>query len=127
MTGGYLTLDFSDVEFKAGDSIGNFTLGYKKGIYNYIKKTRKPIYLILSPSIMDALFNYVDSTEGKGDIVNSGIYFLQPIFQFDSDLVTSRFFVLSKNYNNTISESFLNSPSLMLIFNPNDTISINEI
>ena len=34
MTGGYLTLDFSDVEFKEGDYIGTFKLGYRKGIYN---------------------------------------------------------------------------------------------
>lgn len=127
MTGGYLTLDFSDVEFKEGDSVSNFTLGYKKGIYNYIKKTGKPIYLILSPSVMTAYFNYYDSTEGKDAIVNKCIYFLQPIFDYDSNLVTSRFFLIGTGRAPTDGFSYLENESFMLNFRPDDTITINEI
>lgn len=127
MTGGYLTLDFGDVKFKEGDSIGSFTLGYKKGIYNYIKKTGKPIYLILSPSVMTAIFNYVDSTPGKGTIDNKCIYFLQPIFDFDSNLVTSRLFIVLTSKNRETGINYLATETIMLIFNPDDTISINEI
>ncbi len=127
MTGGYLTLDFGDVKFKEGDDILNFTLGYKKGISNYIKKTGKPIYLILSPSVMTAIFNYVDSTPGKGEIVNKCVYFLQPIFDYDSNLVTSRFFLISNTRSEQLSAKYLATESIMLIFNNDDTISINEI
>lgn len=123
MTGGYLTLDFSDVEFKGSDDLAGFTLGYKKGITNYIKKTDKPIYLILSPSVMTALSKYCGT---NSTIPSKGVYFLQPIFDTDTNITTSRHFTLFRKYDQTLSENLVAIPSLIISIY-NDTVSISEL
>lgn len=46
MTGGYLTLDLSKLKDTSG-------VMYKKGIYNYILNTHKPIEVIVSQEMID--------------------------------------------------------------------------
>lgn len=130
MSGGYLTLDFSDVEFKGGDDLAGFTLGYKKGIYNYIKKTGKPIYIIFSPSVMKALYNYYG--EGTTEIIfpKKSIYLLQPIFVPDINMDTRKIFAIGQ-YSTSIATNTsldaLDTLSLQLIFTQDDKILIAEM
>lgn len=125
MRGGYLTLDFSDREFKEGDNIGSFVLGYKKGIYKYVTTTDKPIYLILSASVMSALSRYCNINVA---IAKKCVYFLQPILDTDINFSGGAgHFVLSRQYNATIDSDFVSSPGLVLNFLDDDRIRIQEI
>lgn len=58
MRGGYLTLDFSDVNVKEDDSLTGLKLGNRKGIYNYLKNNTKPIQIIFSKSMCKNLYKY---------------------------------------------------------------------
>ena len=54
MTGGYLTIDLSNVDVK---KITNGTrIIFKKGLYKYLEKNTKPIYFIFSDSILNYIF-----------------------------------------------------------------------
>ena len=128
MTGGYLTLDFSDVEFKSGDYIGSFRLGYKKGIYNYIKKTAKPIYIVLSASVMNAIQDSISQPQDHPQIIpNKCIILLNPIFDTNDDLVTSRQFVITTTSYEQQSISCLDSGSLRIKFQVDDSIVFYEL
>lgn len=58
MTGGYLTLDFSNVNVKEDDNLIGLKLGNRKGIYNYLKNNTKPIQIIFSKSVCKNLYKY---------------------------------------------------------------------
>lgn len=128
MTGGYLTLDFSDVEFKEGNELSSFTLGYRKGIYNYINKTAKPIYIVLSASVMNAIQNSLKTSGQVATIIpNKCIILLNPIFVLDDDLVTVRSFILTSTYYETQQISCLDSGSLRIQFDNDDSIKLVEL
>ena len=128
MTGGYLTLDFSDREFKEGDYIGNFKLGYRKGIYNYIKKTTKPIYIVLSASVMNAIQDSMTTSEQHPVIIPSKcVILLNPIFNLDDDLITTRMFIVSQTFYEQQQISCLDSASLRISFENDDSIKFKEI
>lgn len=55
MTGGYLTLDFSDVKLTNPDNLLTLNLGKRKGLYKYLQTNTKPIYVILSDSIIKGI------------------------------------------------------------------------
>lgn len=57
MRGGYLTIDLSNVPFKVGDSVSNFNFGKKKGIFEYIKKTDKPISVKFNDLLLKNLYD----------------------------------------------------------------------
>lgn len=56
MRGGYLTIDLSNVPFKEVDSASNFNFGKKKGIFEYIKKTDKPISVKFNDLLLKNLY-----------------------------------------------------------------------
>lgn len=58
MRGGYLTLDFSDVNVKEDESLIGLKLGNRKGIYNYLKNNTKPIQIIFSKSMCKNFYKY---------------------------------------------------------------------
>lgn len=115
MTGGYLTLDFSDVEFKEQDSskIVDFTLGYKKGIGNYISKTKKPIYLLLSDSVCNAICAYYSINI---EVKNKSPFYLIPALTDTEYGKTDRAFLLKSNYSETYSIDSLTLYGLMVSF-----------
>lgn len=128
MTGGYLTLDFSDVEFKEGDELSTFKLGYKKGIYNYIKKTTKPIYIVLSSSVMNAIQNSIKPPEVTPTIIPSKcVILLNPIFDIDDDLIYTRRFIVASTFYDTQQISCLDSAGLRIQFDIDDSIKFIEI
>ena len=128
MTGGYLTLDFSDVEFKEGNDLSTFQLGYRKGIFNYIQKTTKPIYIVLSASVMNAIQNYIKSPEQRPQIITSKcVILLNPIFNLDDNLNTARLFILLDTFYEAQQISCIYSPSLRIQFNDDDSITFVEI
>lgn len=121
MTGGYLTLDFSDVEFKKGtDDITSFRLGYKKGIEKYIENTKKPIYILLSKSVLTAVRKYINPqdpenfTEGDINPILSNGIFLNDVGDKQKP------FIIYRSTDNT-----LKTTSLCLDFS-NDIVSIIE-
>lgn len=65
MTGGYITLDFSNIKIEGEitDQIANLQLGNKKGLYNFLKNNNKPIYVIFSDSMMLSLYYYAGYVE----------------------------------------------------------------
>lgn len=74
MTGGYLTIDLSDLK---GNQLPTEGI-YKKGIYNFIKNTDKPIYLKLPNWI-------IKKVEVDNGLLNVGKYvFIQPYFDSSS-------------------------------------------
>lgn len=128
MTGGYLTLDFSDVEFKEGNELSGFTLGYRKGLFNYIKKTAKPIYIVLSASVMNAIQNSIKPPEVTPTIIPSKcVILLNPIFDIDDDLIYTRKFIVSTTFYDTQQISCLDSGSLRIQFDVDDSIKFVEI
>lgn len=128
MTGGYLTLDFSDVEFKKGNELSSFTLGYRKGIFNYINKTAKPIYIVLSASVMNAIQDSIKTGEVvPTTIPNKCIILLNPIFDVDDDLITTRKFIVATTFYETQGISCLDSGSLRIQFDIDDSIKFVEI
>lgn len=58
MTGGYLTLDFSDIQYK-GEFTTEIYLGKKKNLYKYLENNKKPIQIILSGSVCKTLYKYL--------------------------------------------------------------------
>lgn len=60
MRGGYLTIDLSNVPFKEGDSASNFNFGKKKGIFEYIKKTDKPISVKFNELLLKNLYQQMN-------------------------------------------------------------------
>lgn len=130
MTGGYLTLDFSDVEFK-GESIVNFVLGYKKGIKKYIQKNKKPIYLILSDSVWNAIGKYLGINY---NIRNNSPILIPGIFSnndYGSGDRSGYYFVINEQYNETGDFSYLSPASLKISFSDDldrdDYIMIAEV
>lgn len=122
MTGGYLTLDFRDVEFKKGtDDITSFRLGYIKGIEKYIINTKKPIYVLLSNSVLTAIRKYCNPQDpenfSEGDI---NPILINSIFFADVGDNQKSFVI----YKGTDGES-LKTISLCLDFT-NDIVSIIE-
>lgn len=65
MTGGYLTLDFSNIKIEGEitNQIASLQLGKKKGLYNFLKNNNKPIYVIFSESMMLSLYYYAGYVE----------------------------------------------------------------
>lgn len=61
MRGGYLTLDFSDVKLTSPDNLVGSYLGKKKGLYKYLQTNTKPIYVILSDSIIKGIEKYYNN------------------------------------------------------------------
>lgn len=61
MTGGYLTLDFSDVKLENPDNLLSLNLGKRKGLYKYLQTNTKPIYVILSDSIIKGIEKYYNN------------------------------------------------------------------
>ena len=59
MTGGYLTLDFSDVKIANPAELMGTELGKRKGLYKYLQtNTNKPIYIIFSESMIKGIENF---------------------------------------------------------------------
>lgn len=58
MRGGYLTLDFSDVKIENPSNLTSSYLGKRKGLYKYLQTNTKPIYVILSDSMVNAVNAY---------------------------------------------------------------------
>lgn len=58
MRGGYLTLDFSDVKIANPANLMGSIIGKKKGLYKYLQTNTKPIYIILSDSMVNAVNAY---------------------------------------------------------------------
>lgn len=61
MRGGYLTLDFSNVNVTEDVSLIGLKLGNIKGIYNYLKNNTKPIQIIFSESMCKNLYKYYNN------------------------------------------------------------------
>lgn len=121
MTGGYLTLDFRNVEFKKGtDDIASFRLGYIKGIEKYIINTKKPIYVLLSKSVLTAIRKYCNPQDpenfSEGDI---NPILMNGIFLADAGDNQKSFII----YKGT--DESLKTTSLCLDFS-NDVVSIIE-
>lgn len=122
MTGGYLTLDFRDVEFKKGtDDIIGFRLGYIKGIEKYIKNTKKPIYVLFSQSVLTAIRKYCNPQDPE-NFTESYInpISINSIFLNDAGNNQKTFII----YKGTDGES-LKTTSLCLDFT-NDIVTLNE-
>ena len=128
MRGGYLTLDFSDVELKEGNSINWFKLGSIKGIRKYVENTDKPIYVILSSSVMNAIAKYCLGNSAI-PINNKCTIQLQHILTENNDSVTSRYFIIYSKYYDTVSTGIdiIQTPSLAFNFMEDDSVVINEI
>lgn len=75
MTGGYLTLDFSDIKIEGviTNQIASLQLGNKKGLYNFLKNNNKPIYVIFSESMMLSLYYYAGYTELLNEFKQQGL------------------------------------------------------
>lgn len=58
MTGGYLTIDLSDVKVEGSLPIGT-PIANKKGLYNYLLKTKKPVFFIFSDNLVNAIAKYI--------------------------------------------------------------------
>ena len=128
MTGGYLTLDFSDRELKEGDNITWFELGRIKGIRKYVENTDKPIYVILSSSVMNAIAKYCLGVSAT-PINNKCTIQLQHILTEDNNSVTSMNFIIYRKYYDTVANGIdiIQSPSLSFNFDEDDGVVIREI
>lgn len=58
MTGGYLTIDLSDVKVEGALPI-NTPIANKKGLHNYLLKTKKPVFFIFSDNLVNAIAKYI--------------------------------------------------------------------
>lgn len=58
MKGGYLTLDFSNIQYN-GVFNTEIYLGKKKNLYKYLENNKKPIQIILSGSVCKTLYKYM--------------------------------------------------------------------
>ena len=122
MTGGYLTLDFSDVEFKgnSADDILGFRLGYIKGIEKYIKNTKKPIYILLSESVLIAIRKYINPANPENDKqVDINPILINGVF-YNGVTDNQKSFII---YRNT--DESLKTTTLCLDFS-NDIVTLNE-
>lgn len=61
MTGGYLTIDLSDVKVEGSLPI-NIPIANKKGLHNYLLKTKKPVFFIFSDNLVNAIAKYIGIT-----------------------------------------------------------------
>ena len=61
MRGGYLTLDFSDVKLASPSNLVGSIIGKKKGLYKYLQTNTKPIYIILSDSMVNGVNAYYNN------------------------------------------------------------------
>lgn len=118
MTGGYLTLDFSDVKIANPANLMGSIIGKKKGLYKYLQTNTKPIYVILSDSMVNAVNayfgnelklttnvvrcindvcdKYIGTTNSKNRL------FILFVFQGDPMVLEPTHFYLDVNENDTI-------------------------
>lgn len=61
MRGGYLTLDFSDVKLASPSNLVGSIIGKRKGLYKYLQTNTKPIYIILSDSMVEGINAYYEN------------------------------------------------------------------
>lgn len=125
MTGGYLTIDLSDLK---GNQLPTEGI-YKKGIYNFIKNTNKPIYLKLPNWI-------IKKVEVDNGLLNVGKYvFIQPYFDksatdfgyTDASITLPIVWgIRTENINGT-EYDFFSHLSYYIEFYKDDTITISEL
>lgn len=124
MTGGYLTIDLSNVDIK--EITNGKRIIFKKGLYKYLEKNTKPIYFIFSDSILNFIFDY----NGYRDVEpNQYRTFLSPCF-IDSNF-PGRFNICLGTINDiiTINENefpILRGNYLYLNVSEDDSLSIGE-
>lgn len=124
MTGGYLTIDLSNVDAKK--ITNGVRMIFKKGLYKYLEKNTKPIYFIFSDSILNYIFEY---NGFSGTTPNQCRTFLLPSF-IDSNF-PGRFNFCLGAINGTITintneESILKPNLLYLNVSEDDSIGIGE-
>lgn len=131
MRGGYLTLDFSNINVKEDDSIIGVKLGNRKGIYNYLKNNTKPIQIIFSKSVCKNLYKYYT---GQSYTSTTNIMYRNfnaiPIISIEPSYVgDDRLFFLIMTSIEIIGESSFdnyNPKSLYINISENDDLSFWE-
>lgn len=125
MTGGYLTIDLSNLK---GNELPTKEI-YKKGIYNFIKNTTKPIYLKLPDWI-------IKKVETDNNLLNVGKYvFIQPYFDSsssdfgytDASITLPIVWGKSKENINNMEYEFYGYYSYYIQFYKDDSITISEL
>ena len=122
MTGGYLSIDLSDVRIE-GNLVTNKVLAHKKGLYNFIMKTKKPVYMILSNDLVSAIAKYLDT-----QISAFSNILTKPIL-FDTDVQGKNYFNITYRpyYNATLDENVISVRSIYLCVDTNDDIIFYEL
>lgn len=122
MTGGYLSIDLSNVRIE-GNLDSNKVIAHKKGLYNFIMKTKKPVYMILSNDLVGAIAKYLDT-----QISAFSNILTKPIL-FDTDVQGKNYFNVSyKPYSNeTIAEKVISVRTIYLYVDENDDIIFYEL
>lgn len=118
MTGGYLTLDFSDVNVKENDSLIGMKLGNRKGIYNYLKNNTKPIQIIFSKSMCKNLYKYYtnESYPDTTNIMYRNFNAIPSISIESSYTGDNRFYFLFITTNQTIGETSFDNYSPVSLY-----------
>lgn len=132
MRGGYLTLDFSNVNVKEDVGLAGLKLGNKKGIYNYLKNNTKPIQIIFSKSVCKNLYKYYtsESYPNPTNIMYRNFNAIPSISIESSYVGDNRLYFLIITISTTIGQdSFDNySPtSLYIQINENDDLIFKEV
>lgn len=137
MTGGYLTLDFSNIKIEGEitDQIASLQLGKKKGLYNFLKNNNKPIYVIFSESMMLSLYYYAGYVElpnlykQQGYIPYPRTFLMQLIVDNDSaNVITKDNIALRISNLYKVKDTETLSPfSIQICIDNNDNIYTLEI
>lgn len=137
MTGGYLTLDFSNIKIEGEitNQIASLQLGKKKGLYNFLKNNNKPIYVIFSESMMLSLYYYAGYVELLNYYKQQGLipfprtFLMQLIVDNDSaNLITKDNIALRiSNLYRVMGTETLSPFSIQIVIDSNDNIRTLEI
>lgn len=124
MRGGYLTIDLSNVDVKK--MIDGESIILKKGLYKYLEKNTKPIYIIFSDSILNHIFEYNGFSNATPNQYGT---FLSPGF-IDSNF-PGRFNICLSAINENITinaneKPILRPNYLYLSVSKDDSLSIGE-